>query len=86
MITTVPIERTGLSLHQRIAQAAMERLRQVPYPSIRGVSCECNEQGVVFLRGQLPSFYHKQLAQEAVAKVAGIVRVINEIEVEFAVG
>jgi hypothetical protein len=29
----------------------------------------------------VPSFYHKQLAQEAVNKIEGLVQVVNEIEV-----
>jgi hypothetical protein len=29
----------------------------------------------------VPSFYHKQLAQEAIAGMAGVDQVVNEIEV-----
>jgi osmotically-inducible protein OsmY len=39
------------------------------------------EDGVLTLRGKLPSFYLKQLAQEAVREVHRVRRVINEIEV-----
>ena len=41
-------------------------------------------QGVLFLSGRLPSFYQKQLAQEAVAGLAGVAQVINETEVVLA--
>jgi osmotically-inducible protein OsmY len=44
------------------------------------VSCEC-EHGVVFLRGRVQSYYHKQLAQEAVGKIDGVAQVVNEVEV-----
>ena len=63
-----------------IAKAANECLRNSPYRALRAISCEC-DQSVLLLRGRLPSFYHKQLAQEAVARVGGVSQVINEIEV-----
>ncbi|MGO8752192.1 MAG: BON domain-containing protein [Thermoguttaceae bacterium] len=63
------------------AEAARERLRGSPYGSLRTVSCECKD-GVLFLRGRLSSFYHKQLAQEVVARIVGVTQVINEIEVD----
>ena len=64
----------------KMAEAASERLRSSPYRALRAISCEC-DQSVLLLRGRLPSFYHKQLAQEAVAGVRGVSQVINEIEV-----
>jgi osmotically-inducible protein OsmY len=39
------------------------------------------DRGTILLRGQVPSFYLKQLAQEAVKKIEGLGRVVNEIEV-----
>ena len=59
---------------------ARERLDKSPYTTLRGVACEYRH-GVLLLRGQLPSFYHKQLAQEAVARLPGVTQVVNEIEV-----
>ncbi len=64
----------------RIAEAASECLRSSPYRALRGILCEC-DQGILLLRGWLPSFYYKQLAQEAVANVRGVRQVVNEIEV-----
>ncbi len=63
-----------------MAEAAKERLRGSPYRALRAISCEC-DQSVLLLRGRLPSFYHKQLAQEAVARVRGVSQIVNEIEV-----
>jgi len=75
-------------MHQLIAvdaitieEAAMECLRVSPYKAMRRVSCECKD-GVLFLRGQLFSFHEKQVAQEVVAGVSGIMQVVNEIQVE----
>lgn len=62
------------------AEAAEQCLRSSPYSALRGVTCEC-DHGVLLLSGHLPSFYYKQLAQEAVASVYGICQVINRIEV-----
>jgi osmotically-inducible protein OsmY len=39
------------------------------------------DAGRLFLRGQVPSFYFKQLAQEAVADLDGVQQIVNEIEV-----
>jgi osmotically-inducible protein OsmY len=64
-----------------IADAATECLWASPYKAMRRVSCECN-QGVLFLRGRLFSFHEKQVAQEVVAGVNGVTRVVNEIQVE----
>ena len=64
----------------RVAEAAKDLLRRSPYMAVRTVSCGYS-RGRLFLRGQLPSYYHKQLAQETVARLAGVVQVINETEV-----
>ena len=63
-----------------VARAAKARLRATPYPSIQRVSCECDDRGVLFLRGRLGSFYLKQLAQEAVIRLPGVTRVVNGSE------
>jgi hypothetical protein len=74
----------GLAFEARpsveVALMARGSLEQSPYWSIRRVSCEYRH-GLLFLRGRLGSFYHKQLAQEAVSDVKGVLQVVNEIEV-----
>ena len=64
-----------------IEEAARARLRDSPYKVFAAVSCNC-ERGVLFLRGRLSSFHHKQVAQEAVARINGVSQVVNEIEVD----
>jgi osmotically-inducible protein OsmY len=65
-----------------IKQVAQDRLRQSPHVLLREVVCEFH-RGVLVLHGRVPSFYYKQLAQEAIAGVDGVVEVINEIEVVY---
>lgn len=65
---------------QRVAAAARQRLHDQARLAIQRIWCEC-EAGRLFLRGQVPSFYYKQLAQEAVAGLEGVGQVVNEIEV-----
>lgn len=55
-------------------------LRRTPYPVLRNVSCELRE-GRLILRGRLPSYFLKQMAQATLAHVAGSHRIVNAIEV-----
>jgi hypothetical protein len=68
---------------QRILEGAESCLRSNPYLALKNVTCDYRE-GVLTLRGCLPSYYLKQIAQTAVARVASGVRIINEIEVVSA--
>ena len=70
----------GRTSAQEIKETARELIRRCPYPTVRSVSCEC-EQGMLFLRGRLSSFFHKQIAQETVAELGIVAQVVNEIEV-----
>lgn len=66
---------------REVAAAAHNRLQENPYRAIRSLSCDCRG-GMLFLRGHLPTFHQKQLAQEAVANLAGGLQVINEAVVD----
>lgn len=79
MTTTKP--RTDRTPSRQLADAAKKRLGTTPYSRIRGLTCECDERGVLYLRGRLSSFYQKQLAQEAVAGLPGVVGIVNQAEV-----
>jgi osmotically-inducible protein OsmY len=63
-----------------VAEIAKDRLRNSPYASLRTLSCDLEGGGLV-LRGHLPSFHHKQLAQETVRRLAGVRQIINATEV-----
>jgi hypothetical protein len=62
------------------ADLAERRLRSHPYLALKNVSCGWLD-GVLVLRGCLPSYYLKQLAQEAVASLKGVARIDNQIQV-----
>lgn len=40
-----------------------------------------SSQGVVMLRGRVPSYYHKQVAQALALSVIGACQLVNDIEV-----
>jgi osmotically-inducible protein OsmY len=68
---------------QQIAEGAENCLRHNSYLALKNVRCDC-EAGVLTLRGCLPTYYLKQMAQSAVARVEGVQRIVNEIEVVTA--
>ncbi len=57
-----------------------QRLGASGYLALRRIHCEC-EDGVLSLRGRVPSQYLKQVAQTIAAAVEGVHRVENRIEV-----
>ena len=63
-----------------IAEIAEARLSASSHLALRKVFCKYDD-GVLVLRGRLNSFFHTQLAQETVAKIEGVERVVNKIEI-----
>jgi len=60
---------------------AEQALRSGPYPALKKLSCDY-QGGVLVLRGCLPTYYLKQIAQEVVAQqVRGVGRLDNQIQV-----
>ena len=72
--TTIPIRGDD------VAEAARRRLLGQSHLAIQRIWCEFRN-GQLFLRGHVPSFYHKQLAQTAVAGLESVEKVVNEIDV-----
>lgn len=64
----------------KVSEAAERRLRGNAYLALKNISCECHD-GVLTLRGSLPSYYLKQIARVAVADVDGVAWINDEIEV-----
>lgn len=61
-------------------ERAEQRLRSNPYLALKNITCE-ERPGVLILRGQLPTYYLKQMASAAVADLDGTEEIINQIEV-----
>lgn len=57
-------------------------IRQNPHLIGHQVFCQ-HEQGIVVLHGRVKSFFQKQMAQEALKRLEGVEKVINELEVEW---
>ena len=67
---------------QEVVEAEAEsRLRQSSYREIRCITCEFHE-GVLTLRGHVPTFYLKQVAQSLVLRMEGAEEINNRVEVE----
>jgi hypothetical protein len=68
-----------------VADTADARLHDKSRGSFRDVSCECEDEGTIILRGRSSSYYEKQVAQETVRGIDGVTQVVNEIEVTSSV-
>ncbi len=66
--------------HPTPADVADRCLRSNPYLALKNVSCDLLD-GVLVLRGCLPTYYLKQVAQEAVSSLEGVQRIDNQIQV-----
>ncbi len=62
------------------AEIARTCLQTIPYSDVKGLQCEYHE-GVLVLRGHVSTYYHKQLAQEAVRDIDGFDSVVNVVKV-----
>jgi hypothetical protein len=63
-----------------VARQAEGLLRAHCYLALQNISCDYRE-GVLTLRGCLPTYYLKQVAQAAVGQLGGVQRLVNEIDV-----
>jgi len=63
-----------------VAALAQECLEMSGHRALRNVSCQFHE-GVLTLRGSVPTFYHKQMAQTCVRDLARVEIVDNRLDV-----
>jgi hypothetical protein len=63
-----------------IRQRAEHRLRNSAYAPLRTLSCDYHE-GVLTLRGRLPSHYLKQIAQVLMDGLDGVLEIANRVDV-----
>jgi hypothetical protein len=62
------------------AKSAKERLQHSAYLELRRVSCDCHK-GVLTLRGRVPNYHLKQLAQSLLSEMEGIQELNNQLVV-----
>lgn len=79
-LVTESLSRNGSNADWLIRQEVEECLRTSSFLQLRTLRCE-NHGKVIVLRGQVDSFYLKQLAQEAVKKLAPHTRIANLVTV-----
>jgi osmotically-inducible protein OsmY len=72
--------RHGATALKDVAKAAQSKLKSSPYPAVARLKCYFNG-GSLTLRGQVPTFFEKQIAQEAVADLEGVNELVNGVEV-----
>lgn len=63
-----------------IARRAQERLLESSFVSVRRLTCDVHE-GMLTLRGRLPSFYTKQMALTLLSDVEGVEEITDRVEV-----
>jgi osmotically-inducible protein OsmY len=66
--------------HGAIARDALRFLRSSNYSELRTIQCESRDD-VLILRGQVSTFFMKQLAQERIRSMEGVRAVINDLQV-----
>ena len=68
-----------------VIEAAQRRLRNSPYRDLHRLTCQY-DRGELVLLGEVPNFFHKQMAQVAVAGLEGVKQVVNATEVRLHEG
>jgi len=77
-VSSFPKEAAGRC--EDVARAAEARLHHAPYFELHRVACEF-DGGVLTLRGRVPSYYLKQMAQALLDKLEGVLRLDNQLDV-----
>ena len=72
---------TPTDVHDRdLERRVINYLQGYKMPAIRGIDVQ-SDRGRVTLRGTVSSFYQRQLCIHCCLRVAGVIRLIDEIEV-----
>jgi osmotically-inducible protein OsmY len=78
MLTTeTPSNRMDSTNVERLARLHLAR---TGYSRLSAVECSFRD-GTILLHGIVPSYYHKQMAQEALRQIRHVYRVVNNLEV-----
>ena len=65
---------------QQVTSQARSRLERSAYYALKRIACDFHE-GVLTLRGRVPSFYLKQLAQALLVGLDHVEVLVNHVEV-----
>jgi len=76
----VPQALVGSIADHSLIEFVRRALQATGYPELRNLGVRVNDYCVT-LDGSVHSYYLKQLAQSAAARVPGIVRIVNAVEV-----
>jgi osmotically-inducible protein OsmY len=76
-----PLAARRVSGDEEITQAMLRKVKALGYAGLQPLTCEHHE-GMLVLRGQVPSYFMKQLAQELASKIPGVKLVVNSLSVE----
>ncbi len=71
-------QQQSISTDTAIARRALERLRASSFASVRRLTCDVHE-GMLTLRGKLPSFYTKQVALRLLVDVEGVEEITDRV-------
>ncbi len=63
-----------------VAMAALRSLEASSYKLLKQIKCE-EREGALLLRGTVPSYFLKQMAQTVVQGVPGVLEISNRIDV-----
>ena len=80
LIVPTKHEISGSSPHLTIGQEVENRLHRCGYLVLRTISCDVRN-GVIHLRGRVPSYYLKQIAQVIAGSIEDPRSMINDLEV-----
>lgn len=65
---------------ETVVRDALRFFRSSSYSELRTIQCESRDD-VLILRGQVSTFFMKQLAQERIRSIKGVLAVINYLQV-----
>jgi osmotically-inducible protein OsmY len=80
----VPPRLAATAQSARVVDLVQRRLRESSYYYLRTITCAFDE-GVLTLRGRVPSYYLKQTVQVLAEKVEGVQQVVNLVDVMYPV-
>jgi hypothetical protein len=65
---------------KKVERAARVILSNSGYQALKFISCRYDE-GSLILKGEVPSYYHKHIAQEVTRKMNSVETIVNQIKV-----